>query len=385
MLPVRAFGFKSVGQTCENHGDLRFFRRFDGFLQQRFIRGIAVGVIAPGIPHGVARCFQGADSMGHVDVAGACALIAGLFGKFADERHFLTFFQRQEMALVLHQHGAFACQLPGQFAAGFPVNGRVGPALFHGILHELQQPQNGFVKICFIKGASLDCFHDLLAGGVGSAGHFQIQARGHALGLIFDGAPVGDHEGVGMPLVPQDVSEQHFVLRAEGAIDGVVGTHEAASLALLHHRFKGGQIDFPKRPIVQVGGTAHAQRFLIVAGKVLCAGGNAFPLQRLHVGGAHFARQIGVLGKILKVPPAQGAALDVETGPQQHGHVFRLAFLSERFAKLTHHVPVKGGGQGGSGGIAHRFDALVDAQVVALALLFAQTVRPVAHHHRRNA
>ncbi len=140
-----------------------------------------------------------------------------------------------------------------------------------------------------------------------------------------------------------------------------------------------------QRPLVQIRGAGHAPRLLVVAGKVLGTGGDALGLQRLHIGRAHLPGQDRILGEILEVPPAEGAALDVKARAQQHDHVLGLTFLAQRLAEPAHHVPVKGGGQRRGRGIADRFDALVNAQMVALALLLSQAVRAVAHHDGGHA
>ena len=382
MIPVRTFGFKDLGQSSEDHGDLHAFRHFHRLGQQDGIGLLAVGVVAPDIGDPLRR-FAGADGVRHVDMAGTCALIPGFFGKLADEGNRLIFLEGQR-AIVLHQHGAFRRQLPGQGSAGIPVDPGVRLTLLDAILHKFQQAKDGLIQILFIQRTILNGLEDLLPGGVGPTRHFQIQAGGHTFCPILHSAPVRHHEGIGLPLLPENISKQHFVFRAEDAVDGIVGAHETAGFSLFHHRFKGRQVDFPKGALIQVGGAAHPQGFLIVAGKVLGTGRDALALQGLHISRAHFAGHVGIFRKILEIPAAQGAALDVEPRPQQHGHVFRLTFLPQRFTQLPHDLPIKGGGQGGSGGIAHRFDALVDAQMVPLALLLAQSMGAVAHHYARH-
>ena len=328
MLPVRALGLEGVRQAGEDHGDLRRPGCFRRFRHQGRVRLRRMGVEAPGkddvLP---GRRLQGADRMGHVDVAAAGALIAGPLRELPDEGRLLPFANRQDATLVLHQHGAFPGQLPGQLPAGVPVDDRRPVPALQAVPHEGQQPQHGFIQIRLRQPALPDRLQDFAAVGIGAAGHLQIQAGGHAPRPVLDRTPVRDHKAVKAPLVPQNIVQEGFILGAEGAVDGVIGAHEAAGLSLFDHLLEGREIDLPQGPLIQLGGAAHALRLLVVAGEMLCAGGDALALQGLHIGRGHLPRRVGILGEIFKVPAAQGAPLDVQPRSQQHGHVLRLAFL----------------------------------------------------------
>ena len=117
---------------------------------------------------------------------------------------------------------------------------------------------------------------------------------------------------------------------------------------------------------------------------MLDAGAHALALYALDEGGGHFAGNVGVFGVILKVSAAEGRTLDVHRRPQQNADVFRLALVAQGSAHALHQRPVKGRGGGASGRKADRLDAVVDTQMVARLVLLAQSVGPVAHHHRRD-
>ena len=169
------------------------------------------------------------------------------------------------------------------------------------------------------------------------------------------------------------------------AVYHVVAGHDGFGLALGDGHFKGSQVDFPKGPLVHHGIHAHPPQLLGVDGKVLGAGGNTVCLDAPDVGRAHFSRQIGVLGEILKVPAAQGRALHVQAGAEDHVHVIGSGFLSQGTAQLLAQRNIPGvchGGGGGEAGGGHRG---VQAQVVPRSRLLAQAVRSVGQENGRDA
>ena len=78
---------------------------------------------------------------------------------------------------------------------------------------------------------------------------------------------------------------------------------------------KPGQVDFPQSALVHDGVRRHTPRFLTVDSKVLRAGGCALGLDAANVPRRQLAREIRVLGKILKAAPAQRVTLHVKPRP----------------------------------------------------------------------
>ncbi len=100
-------------------------------------------------------------------------------------------------------------------------------------------------------------------------------------------------------------------------------------MALLHRDFKAGDVNFPQGALVHDGVRCHPPQLLGVGGEVFGAGGHAIFLDAPDVSRRHFTRQVGVLGEILKVAPAKGAALDVQPRPQQDTHVLGRGLNSQ--------------------------------------------------------
>ena len=166
-----------------------------------------------------------------------------------------------------------------------------------------------------------------------------------------------------------------------GAVELVVGGHHAQRLCLFDHRFKGGKIDLVQGALVHHAVADHPVGLLIVGGKMLDAAAHTIALDAVDQCRAHLTAEIGVFAEILKVASAQRAALDVQTGAKQQGQILGAALVAQRFAQLFCQSGVKAGSHRRTGRETDRRDAFVDAQMVALLVLFAQTAGAVAHHH----
>ncbi len=153
-------------------------------------------------------------------------------------------------------------------------------------------------------------------------------ARRHPRRVVIGAAPVGHHEALEAPLIPEDLLEQMRILVSIHAVDPVVGGHDGLGATLLHRDLKPGEIDLPQRPLVHDGIGGHAAQLLGVGGEVLGAGGHAIFLDAPDIAGRHLARQIRIFGEILEVPPAEGGALDVQPRPQQDAYALGCGFNS---------------------------------------------------------
>ena len=103
------------------------------------------------------------------------------------------------------------------------------------------------------------------------------------------------------------------------------------------------------------------------------------------IAGRHFARQIGILGKIFKVAPTEGGALDVQAGAQQNVDALGRGLRAQMLADLLTQRRVPGVGNGGGGGIAGGGHRAVQAKLIPLALLFADAVGAVGEGHVGDA
>ena len=119
-------------------------------------------------------------------------------------------------------------------------------------LHEAQHrhhalPQRGFADRTVANG-----IHQLLPTVAGRAGHFEIKPSIHCFGRGVAAEPVGHDDAVIAPLLAQHGGEQPVMLGGEGAVEPIIGTHDAPGLALLDRHFKGQEIDFAQRPFVDL-------------------------------------------------------------------------------------------------------------------------------------
>ena len=124
-------------------------------------------------------------------------------------------------------------------------------------------------------------------------------------------------------------------------------------------------------------------RLLIVGGKMLDAGANALALHAVNEARGQLPGQIRILGVILKVAATQGAALDVDGGPQQNLHAAGACLPPKRRAHAAGQRRVKGRRGRAACGEADGFDAVI--RVGAALLLGAQAVGAVADLDGRDA
>ena len=123
---------------------------------------------------------------------------------------------------------------------------------------------------------------------------------------------------------------------------------------------------------------------LTIGKEVLQTGPPPLALDAQNESRAQFPSQQRVLREILKVPPAQGTALDVYPRPQQHVYAQRLTFPAQFLAHAAQKFPVKAGGSGAGGGKAYGGDAGPFRQGIGLAGLGTQAVGAVAGADSRD-
>ena len=223
--------------------------------------------------------------------------------------------------------------------------------------------------------------HGVPAGG----GHFQRRAVFHAQRMVIAAAPVGHDRAVKAPLLAQDILQKVGVLVGVDAVDEIVAGHEGLGVRLFDDDLKPGQVQFPQRPLVHHRVRCHAAQLLVVDGEVLGAGGDAFRLDAAHVGGGHLAGEIGILGEILKVAAAEGAALGVQARPQQNGDLLRGGLLAHGPADFLAQRRIPTARHGGGCGEAGGRHAGVQPQVIRRPGLLAHAVGAVGQGDGRHA
>ena len=157
--------------------------------------------------------------------------------------------------------------------------------------------------------------------------------------------PVRHHQARIAPFLPQNAGNQFPVFRGVGAVQQIVGGHNAPNAAFFHDDLKGFQVNFPQRPLRNPGIASEAVGLLVVAAEVLDAGRNILGLNALH----HCRRQLPghqrVFRIILKVPAAQGASVDVDGRGQPHADVVFLNLFRSRLPHLIKNFRVPGAGK----------------------------------------
>ena len=222
--------------------------------------------------------------------------------------------------------------------------------VFHGgvgVQYQRQQLVQAGVYIRFGNFTGLDSLQQLAHGVSAGGGHFQRRTVLYAQRVVIAAAPVGHDSAVEAPVPAQDVLQKVGVLVGVGAVDEVVAGHDGLGVRLFDDNFKAGQVELSQGSLVDDGVRRHAAQLLAVDGEVLGASGDVVGLDAAHVGRGQLAGEVRVLGKILKVAPAQGAALGVKPGAEQHGNLLRGSLLAHGAADLLAQCGIPAAGHGG--------------------------------------
>ena len=124
----------------------------------------------------------------------------------------------------------------------------------------------------------------------------------------------------------------------------VVGAHDSQASSLLHGRLKAGEIQLVEGTLVHFHIHVKSARFLVIDGKMLDTGGHVVFLNPLNLRHTHPGNQIGVLGHILKIPPAERGSVDVDS--RREGNVLPPPpdLPAQGFPVFIGHFGVPGGG-----------------------------------------
>ena len=215
------------------------------------------------------------------------------------------------------------------------------------------------------------------------SGHLERGAHGDARHVVVGAAPVGDDSALIAPLTAQDVLDQVLVLVGVAAVHEVVARHDGLGPRLANDDLEAPEVEFAQRALVNDGVTHQTARLLAVRREVLGTGREARLLDAAHVAGRHRAREVGVLGEVLEVAPAERTALDVEARAEHAAHAHGGSLLGKRVAELfaEARLPAVGHGHGRrEAGGGHR---PAYAEVVGIHALVAHAVGPVGEDEPR--
>ena len=215
--------------------------------------------------------------------------------------------------------------------------------------------------------------------------HLDRGAAPNPANMIVRAAPIRHDHAVVAPLFPENLEHKLRIFIRLEPVHLVVTRHQRAGLSLFDRNLKAGQVNLPERPLVDLGVQYHAPEFLRIYGVVLHAGECAAALDTAHIGRRELAGKIGILRKVLKIPPAERTPLDVEPGAEQHIHALRTRLASERFADLLRERCIPAVGDSRRRRETGRGKRGVQSEVVANPLLFPEPVRPVGKEKSRQS
>jgi len=258
-------------------------------------------------------------------------------------------------------------------------------ALFAHFLYQFQQLANCPVQVAFRDPARLYTLKDAIDAILPDRGHFQVRAAGDGAGTVVHAAPIGHKQAFKTPLFASDFGQQLRVFAGVGAVELVVGTHHGPGLRLADDDLKRPQEDLAQSALIDDRVIDHPAEFLVVGSEVFQADARALALDAVDVGTCQFPCHEGIFGKVLKVAPVEGVALDVHAWCQQDVHLSGFGFRAKRLPKLKHQLPVKRTGYSGKAGIAGGGIAPLQSGLTRFGNRFSQSVGTVVQRQGRNA
>ena len=381
ILAVKALGLVNIGQARADNGNFRLFCGVGG-LAQRFLGHFALGVAACSKRH-IGQRITKACQLCRVDVARACALITHRAGHLANQ-HNIFCLQRQDTILIFKQYRAVFGDFLRQCVVGVPVKGTAFGAVLP-FQRQGDHPRSAGIHIGFgQRTAPHGLGHAVLHVGA-AARHTQIAPGMHGGHAAAQCAPVGYDHAVKAPVPAQHLGQQPGIIAGMYIVDTRIAAHDGFRLGSLDDGFKRGQVQLAHRAFVNLAVAVEALVLLIVGGKVLETGARAALLRTLHPCRAHGARNVGVLGEILEIAPAQRVALDVDAGAKHDVHTVGKSLLADGFALGLQQLGIPRCTARHGGGKAGRRLGLVHAQHVGAVFLAAHAVGTVAHRNGGDA
>ena len=322
-----------------------------------------------------------------VDDRASCSLITRFLRKLADYGNFAAFLQRQDIAFVLQQNNAllagFLCKsmmlFHIEFTAFHLVHGSSGSQ------HNIQQFIHTDINLCLGDSAFLNSLHQLARAVAAGRRHLQMGTCPHAFRKVIAGTPVGNDKSVKTPVIPQDFLQEMCVFIGIDTVDHIVGRHDGFRMPFFDGNFKICQVDFTQGTLIHHRVGCHSAQLCIVRGKMLRAGRNTMALDAADITCCHLTRQIRILRKILEVPPAERASLDVEPRPQKHAHILAGCLIAEMLPEFLAEFGIPGVCHRGCRRITGGGNRAVQPELIACAFLFADAVRAVGQCHVLNA
>ena len=341
MRAVQAFRLKAFGKTDVQENCIRLSGQFFCFRCELFV--LPVQPFKALAETDICRevLFEEIQGLVHalgIDHRAACTLITGFGGEGADHGNFGILFEREDLSFILQQNNALFCCRAHLVVLYFAVRS-CHRLRFRQCQNHIQQLIDPRIHFALFDGAFLHSFHQLHRRICAGHRHFQVHAGTDAFHIAVASAPVRHHHALVSPFAAENIVQEHLVLIGIGPVETVIAGHDASGLAFRNGNFKVGQIQLTQGSVIHDRIRMHAQHFLTVGGKMLCARRNTVGLDAADITGCQFTCQIGIFGIIFKTASAESGSFGVQArseedldilaariGTDDGAHLFRQFF-----------------------------------------------------------
>ena len=152
--------------------------------------------------------------------------------------------------------------------------------------------------------------------------------------MVIGTAPVSDHNSLKPPVVPQYILEQVLILVCIDPVNFIIAGHQCLRPAFFYRDLKSGEVYLPEGTFIQHRIHRHPALFLAVHRKMFWTGSHSLALDTPYITGCQFTGKIRIFRKILKIPPAQRASLNIKTRPQENIYSQSRCLTSQRCTDL---------------------------------------------------
>ena len=145
-------------------------------------------------------------------------------------------------------------------------------------------------------------------------GHLDIEPRKRGPNGFIGAPPIGDHNAVKAPAIPEDFREQAPMGRTVDSPKAMVGGHKSPGPAHPNRAFEGVEVALGEGLGIDLHRHAVPFRFAVIGDEMLRAGGHALALHPAHERLPQGRGQFRILAVGLEVAPSQEGALQIDGG-----------------------------------------------------------------------
>ena len=219
-----------------------------------------------------------------------------VIGAYAEESDLFHLLAKRQSAVVLQQDHSFRSGFTGHLRMGCKIRLIGVLVTLEGGTHH-RNPENvgnRLVKKALIHTAAPYGRHQLIIL-VLCPRHQEVVSGRNLSCAVFLGPPVGHHNALEAPIVPEDFVQEPVAFGSENTVDSIIGAHERPGLRLADHHLKGLQIDFPGGALADENVDAIAVGLLVVDGKMLHRNAHTIALDTIHISRCDSPCQIRIL------------------------------------------------------------------------------------------